>query len=68
MCEIKYGIDSLQSINALADLAKLYFKTDMKEKAVESLLKAIYLSDIVGGEYVNDSFLSLVCQFLDSAG
>lgn len=53
MCEKTFGVDNINTINAYADLAKFYFKTEMKDKAIECILKALYLSDLVGGEFVS---------------
>jgi hypothetical protein len=50
--EKSFGIDNISTINAINTLAGYYYEIKSTEKTIDCLLKALYLSDLVGGEYV----------------
>ena len=62
MAEKTLGVDNVNYISIMNDLAGYYYSNKTPEKAIECFLKSLYIADLVGGETVN---FSLFLTFLE---
>ena len=53
--EKTFGIDNINMISTLSTLGGYYYENQNLDKGIQCLLQALYLSDLVGGEYNNES-------------
>lgn len=53
--ELVLGIDNVNTITILNDLASFHFSNKNPVKAIECFLKSLFISDLIGGEYNAES-------------